>query len=220
MLSPWKGWQCCDPPASDFQKNWVQANAWFGVLRDHACFSVDDDVFRQLWCCLRNRWWFLFRELNGVFFVLVAILGNILPFFLVMHDGLPVSSIQWPSGLSFLRLPGIFIKNIVMKCSYTLTFRLKCLGCSCCINQLSGVGLFCCLILQWCHNTEFWTALCIAMATDWCHTLKDMTSVHDHAEAQSDLWRRKLTNAHLKSKQGECRLQLANQGASVCKFPT
>lgn len=149
---------------------------------------------------------------------LVAIVGNILPFFLVMHDGLLVSSIQWPSGLSFLRLLGIFIKDIVMKRSYTLTFRLKCLGCSCCINQLSGVGLFCCLILQWCHNTEFWTALCIAMATDWCHTLKDMTSVHDHAEAQSDLWRRKLTNAHLKSKQGECRLQLTNQGASVWKF--
>lgn len=150
---------------------------------------------------------------------LVAILGNILPFFLVMHDALPVSSIQWPSGLSFLRLLGVFMENIAMKCSYTLTFRLKCLGRSCCINQLSGVGLFCCLIPQWCHNTEFWTALCIAMATDWCHTLKDMTSVHDHAEAQSDLWRRKLTNAHLKSKQGECRLQLTSQGASVWNFP-
>lgn len=126
---------------------------------------------------------------------------------------------QWPSGLSFLGLLGVFMKNIVMKCSYTLTFRLKCLGCSCCISQLSGVGLFRCLIPQWCHNTEFWTALYIAMATDWCHTLKDMTSVHDHAEAQSDLWRRKLTNAHLKSKQGECRLQLTSQGASVWKFP-
>lgn len=117
------------------------------------------------------------------------------------------------------RLQALFGKNVKIKCSWTVALRLQCLSCLCCINELSGVGLICCLILQWCHNTEFWTALYISMATDWCHRLKDMTSVYDHAEARSDLWRRKLTNAPLKSQQGECRLRLTKQGVSVWKFP-
>lgn len=34
----------------------------------------------------------------------------------------------------------VFMKNIMKKCSYTLTFRLKSLSCLCCINQLSAIG--------------------------------------------------------------------------------
>lgn len=126
MLSLQKGWQCCDPPASDFQKKtgcnltlalgcWgaIPVSLWMCLGSSGVALGTDGGFYSESWTKLSSY--------------LVAILGNMLPFFLAMCDALPVSSIQRPSGLSFLRLLGVFLKKIVMKRSYTLTFRWQCL---------------------------------------------------------------------------------------------
>lgn len=209
MLCLPKVWQRCDVWVSDFQKKTSCSPAFdlgcqgaipvsLGIIScgSGVALGTDGGFYSGSWA-KRSSY-------------LVAILGNILPFFSVM---------QWLPVCLDERLLAVFMKNIMIKCNCTLAFRSKCRGCLCCINQLSGVGLFCCLIPQWCHNTEFWTAVYVTTATDWCHRLKDMTSAYDHAEARSGLWRRKLTNAHLKSKQGECRVTADQARCFGMKIP-